>query len=112
MIVCPACRAKLRVTTMSRLAAALTALGILLAVVLLPSLAGFQLRGWQSVLLLVTCIPLYLLAWPRIVRLKPWTPFKYWLPKSRVLGYAVYLLIPVSAIILLFYFAVRFQWGM
>jgi hypothetical protein len=44
--------------------------------------------------------------WPIAVRLKPWSEFHYWLPKSRLVGYSVYLLLPVALLALLLYAAI------
>ncbi len=84
---------------------------LFLLLVLLPR-AGIQLHGWQVLLLAFGTLAAYYFAiWPVAVRLKPWTPFQYWLPKSRLVGYSVYLLAPVALMVLLFYLAVRFGVG-
>jgi hypothetical protein len=50
----------------------------------------------------------YALVWPHVIRLEEWRPhFKYWLPKSRVVGYSVYLLLPIAVMALLFYLGIR-----
>jgi hypothetical protein len=111
-IVCPSCRAALRVTAMSRVASAFVCLGILGGLVALALKIGVSFQGWRVVPLLVAWVAPYLIAWIYIVRLKPWTPFQYWLPKSRVIGYTVYLGVPVAAIFLVLTLAVHFKWGM
>lgn len=60
----------------------------------------------------MTWLGLYSIAWIYIVRLKPWCPWQYWLPGSRLVGYSVYLGIPVAVIVALIALAVHFQWGM
>ena len=97
---------------MTRLASAVVCLGILAGLVVLAVETGVPLRGWRIVPLLVVWVGLYSIAWTHIVRLKPWTPWQYWLPKSRLVGYSVYLGIPVAAIAFIISLAVHFNWGM
>jgi hypothetical protein len=111
-IVCPSCRAALRVTAMSRVASAFVCLGILAVLVALALKIGVSFQGWRVVPLLVAWVANYSIAWIFIVRLKPWTPFRYWLPKSRVIGYTVYFGMPVAAIVFVLTLAVHFKWGM
>lgn len=111
-IVCPSCHAALRVTAMSRLISAIVCLSILAGLVVLALTAGASFQGWRVAPLAVAGVAVYSIAWTYIVRLKPWTPFQYWLPKSRVVGYAVYLGIPVAAIVFVLTLAVHFRWGM
>ena len=111
-IICPSCQATLRVTTISRVIGAFAFLGILVSSLALFSYLGIESRGWLLILLLVTAPVLYMSAWTHIVRLKAWTPWQYWLPESRLVGYTVCLLIPVAVIVLLFYLGVHFGWGM
>lgn len=68
-----------------------------LAVIGAGALAGFVLGGLLSSRL------------PALVRQE--NPFQYWLPKSRVAGYAVYLLLPVSILALLLFLAIKFEVG-
>jgi CXXC-20-CXXC protein len=111
-IKCPSCGMTSRVTAKSRLVSAGVLLALLAFLVLL-SQTGIHLHEWQVLLLAFGTIAVYYFAlWPRAVRLKPWTPFQYWLPKSRLVGYSVYLVAPVTLIVLLFYLAVRFGAGM
>lgn len=111
-IICPSCRAVLRVTAISRLVSAFACIGILVGLVVLPVDMGVSLDGWRLLLFTVAGIALYSIAWIHIVRLKPWTPWQYWLPKSRVVGYAVYLGIPVAVMVFVISLAVHFKWGM
>ena len=75
--------------------------------------AGIHLQQWKLVLVVMGGIAFYYYAiWPLVVRLKPWTEFQYWLPKSRLVGYSVYLLLPVATIALLIYLAAKFELGM
>jgi hypothetical protein len=74
---------------------------------------GVRLTYWQMVLAAMGGMALYYFAiWPLVARLKPWTEFQFWLPESRLVGYYVYLLLPVSVIALLFYLAMQFGLGM
>jgi hypothetical protein len=96
-ITCPSCGEALRVTAKSRLFAVCAVSGSLLGSIFLLGTLPVDLPKWQTIFLAL-CIALayYLAIWPVIVRLKPWTPFQYWLPKRRVVGYSVYLLFPVA----------------
>ena len=107
-ITCPSCGEVLRVTAKSRLLAAAAIVSILpllaVVVVLFPS----PLHEWQLVLLVLPLMAGYYFGfWPLVVRLKPWSEFQYWLPKSRLVGYSVYLLFPVSLMVLFLYVAIR-----
>jgi hypothetical protein len=109
-ITCPTCGEVLRVTAKSRLLAAAAIVSILpllaVAVAIFPS----PLHEWQLVLLVLSLLAGYYFGlWPLAVRLKPWSEFQYWLPKSRPVGYSVYLLFPVSLIVLFLYLGIR--WG-
>ena len=112
-IVCPSCHAELRVTAMSRLTGALAFLATMAAVVLFALAADIKSQSWEFVVAILLGFVLYSIVWTLIVRLKPWTPqFQYWLPKSRVVGYSVYLLMPVVMIGVLLYLAWHFRLGM
>jgi len=55
--------------------------------------------------------------WPWIVKLQSWqhhldSGSKPWLPKSRMVGYLVYLLLPIAVMVALFAFAVHEGWEM
>jgi hypothetical protein len=111
-ITCPSCRADLRIKAKSRLAGA-GAIFLLLGLVVLLARSVGNLQSWQIMLIWISAMAIYyFVVWPRIVRFKPWTPFQYWLPKSRIVGYSVYLLLPVALLVLLFYLGVHFEWGM
>jgi len=85
-------------------------MGIVAVILTLVPVTG--VHGWHFVPLLIVGFMLYSIAWPSIVRLKPWTPWRYWLPKSRLLGYTVYLVIPVATMIFVIFLAAHFKWGM
>ena len=79
---------------------------------LLLGLLPIQLHKWQVILVALGVVTAYyFMVWPTIVRLKPWTPFQYWLPKSRLIGYFVYLVIPVALMASLLFLAVKFGAG-
>jgi hypothetical protein len=83
------------------------------AIALLALATEARWKTWELVLAVLAGFLLYSIVWIFIVQLKPWTPrFEYWLPKSRVVGYSVYLLIPVAVIASLLYLAWHFRWGM
>ena len=110
---CPSCGIALRVTTRSRFLGAGVLLGSLIGTSLLLTRSPIHLRGWQVMLVVFGVIAAYYFAfWPIAVRLKPWTPFQYWLPKSRLVGYSVYLLLPVALLVSLLYLAIKFEVGM
>ena len=88
-------------------------LGSYLVSLLAVAYSPVALQEWQlhlgSFVILGFC---YLGIWPLVVRFKPWTPFQYWLPKSRLLGYAIYLLFPVALILFTMYAAAKLGVGM
>ena len=111
-IVCPSCSTRLRVTTLSRIAAALLFVLPLFALVALSAQRA-DLTHSQVALVVASWFALYyLVLWPITVRLKKWTPYQYWLPKSRLVGYTVYLLTPIAVMVLLLYLAAYFKLGM
>jgi CXXC-20-CXXC protein len=112
-ITCPSCGAALRVTANSRLVAVTLILIFGIAPVFLLAWAGLDLSKWQIILFVLALLAIYNLAiWPHVVRLKPWTEWQYWLPKSRLVGYTVYLLLPIATIAFLIFLAARFGLGM
>jgi hypothetical protein len=112
-ITCPSCGTALRVTAKSRLIGAAAVVGALIGSMLLLARSPIPLRDWQVILVAFGVIAAYYFAiWPVAVRLKPWAPFQYWLPKNRFSGYFAYLLLPVALMALLFYLAVKFKVGM
>ena len=62
--------------------------------------------------LLISLSASYFLVWPYIIRVKPWCDFKYYLPENRLVGYSIYLFIPVTFIVGLFVLGIKFGWGM
>ncbi len=111
-ITCPSCGSALRVTAKARLIGAGAVVGALIGSIFLLARSPIPLREWQVILVAFGVIAGYYFAvWPVVVRLKPWTPFQYWLPKSRIVGYFVYLFVPVALIALLFYLAAKFKAG-
>ena len=109
---CPTCGAALRITATSRIvAASLVVVFPVLMILIAGSLTA--LVEWQLLGLMVVALAGYYFAiWPVVVRLKPWTPFQYWLPNSRLVGYSVYLFFPIAIIALLLYAAFKFELGM
>jgi len=113
-IVCKNCRKKLKATWGSILLFIGLFLAVAFALVLLVERAIQESRispKFETPLLLLAAILGYFLCyrliWPRIIRLDEWAPRKYWLPNSRIVGYSVYLLLPIAVIVLLFYLGVR-----
>ncbi len=49
---------------------------------------------------------------PLFVKATKFKPMQYWLPQSRIVGYLVYLVLPVSMIALVIYLLVHFNVGM
>ncbi len=112
-ITCPSCGVASRVTAKSRLLAVTLMLSLAVVPILLLAQAGVHLLKFQVVFVVIGVLSFYYLAiWPLVVRLKPWTAFQYWLPKSRLVGYSVYLLLPVATIALLIFLAAKFGLGM
>ncbi len=111
-ISCPSCGMALRVTAKSRLVGAAAIVASLIGTIFLLARSPIQLREWQVILVALGVIATYFLAfWPLAVRFKPWTPFQYWLPRSRLVGYFVYLLLPVALMASLLYLAAKFKVG-
>lgn len=105
---CPSCGVSLRITAKSRFLAAGAIVGSLIACTLLLGLLPVHLHRWQVILVASGVVAVhYFMVWPAIVRLKPWTPFQYWLPKSRLVGYFVYLAVPVALMASLLFLAVK-----
>ncbi len=78
----------------------------------LLGLLPFNLYKWQVILVALGVVTAYyFMIWPTIVQLKPWTPFQYWLPKSRLVGYFVYLVIPVALMASLLFLMLKFWTG-
>ena len=97
---------------MSRVVGALVIFGLLFGPIALAIQTGISLDGWRIAALSIASLGLYFIAWIKIVRLKPWTPWQYWLPNSRIVGYSVYLGLPLVAIVLVLFLATHFKWGM
>ena len=70
----------------------------------------YELAEWHiAALVLSIFATYYFVAWPLVVRFKPWSPFQYWLPKSRIVGYFVYLFVPLAIMASLLFLAVKFK---
>ncbi len=57
-------------------------------------------------------LAVWLLTFPVIVKAKKYHQRQYWLPKNRLFGYFVYLVVPVCVIVLALTVAVHFKVGM
>lgn len=103
-ISCPKCQVKLGASNWSRslfilgLSVSLIVGQILLTPVVNNFVEALDISSYSvSILVMAT---FYIAIWPSIIRLQEWKPYKKpWLPKSRVVGYTVYLVIPASLII-------------
>jgi len=110
---CPVCDEAFRITWGSR-----AEFFCWLTIFLVGAIYGstyFDSKNSGIWLLVIPAFPLglsYFVVWPMIVRLEPWAPFEIWLPKSRLVGYSVYLLLPASVILGLLFLAVKMEWGM
>ena len=83
---------------------------MLALLIVLTRLLPHPLQKWQLMLVTLGYMTSYYFGfWPLALRLKPWSEFQYWLPESRLVGYSVYLLLPVALMALLLYAAIR--WG-
>ena len=60
----------------------------------------------------VVAFIIWLITFPLIVKAKKYRVRQYWLPKSRALGYLVYLVVPVGVIVMVLATAIHFQVGM
>jgi hypothetical protein len=109
-ITCPSCGAALRVTAKSRLFAPGLIIGSYIVLVVTLWRSTYKFAGWQiATLALAILATYYFVAWPLVVRFKPWSPFQYWLPKSRLVGYFVYLLVPLGIMASLIFLAAKFK---
>jgi hypothetical protein len=107
-VTCPSCGAALRVTARSRLFAAGLIIGSYIILVTLLWRSTYQLAAWQIVGLVLSILAMYyFVAWPFVVRFKPWSPFQYWLPKSRFVGYLIYLFVPLVIMASLLFLAIK-----
>lgn len=112
-IECAGCKGELAATESARIIFVLTLIPSLICSIfilakLLPNISYITVTAT-----LLTIIALFYFAiWPTIITLKEWEPFKYWVPKNRIVGYSLYLLIPLSIVAGLFSLAVYFEWGM
>jgi hypothetical protein len=107
VICCPDCGAELRLTTRARWAAVL--------LMFVPAGALILWRPGTTIfmgaLALAWAISFFI-AWPRIVSFQKWSPFKVWLPKGRIVGYTVYLLLPLVIMFGLLWLGAMNGWGM
>ncbi len=112
-IQCPSCGDVSRITTKSRMAAAFLVLAFTIAPPAVMLWLQANASGWLFVISGFAGLAFYYFAiWPFIVRLKPWSEWQYWLPKSRLVAYSVYLLLPVGTLVLMVYLAAKFELGM
>jgi CXXC-20-CXXC protein len=110
-IKCPSCKHNLQVTVVSKLAFALASLVLPFAGIVLVLHESPSIVVADSIGISIAALSIFVIA-PTIVQFKLWAPYRYWLPKSRVVGYSVYLLLPIALMVLLFAIAVHYQWGM
>ena len=111
-LVCPACKAALKVTIWSRVS------GLLLAVVPVVVVATTlkehtHVATWVVPAAAMLWFALYYFAlWPNVVRLTLWSP--YWLPGTKNSTPWLPLIIAsvLALVALFFYFATKFMWGM
>lgn len=88
-------------------------MGLVIASAMLLAALPMTLQEWQFLVAILSVMAAYYFAvWPLVVRLKPWSDFQYWLPKSRLVGYSVYLLLPLGITALALYIAAKFKVGM
>lgn len=107
---CKSCGELLCSTFLSRLILVSLTFGVILKIGFYfddPKLSGFQF----SVMFLSVGSLFYFGIWQFIVRLKKWRPPEEYLPKSRLVGYSLYLILPITLMITLLYLAIRFEWG-
>lgn len=112
-ITCPNCGKRLRITRGSRLLFVFLLLSsvIATAVVCAKYTMGLAEPFFLAITASVAAL-IYLVVWPCVIRVEKWASFRYWLPKSRLVGYTVYLLLPILFLVGLFSIAVTIKWGM
>jgi len=109
-VTCQSCGEYLCATLLSRIAFVILAIGVILKVSFYfenPKLTGLQF----SAMFLTVGTFFYFGVWPFMVRLKKWVPLEKYLPKSRVVGYGVYLVLPIIFIIAAFVLAAKYELG-
>ena len=103
-VTCPSCGESFRVTTASRLLGGGVLMGLFFALAAIFWRSAHLPSQWHILALAASTVAsYYFFAWPLLVRFKPWTPFRYWLPKSRLVGYSVYLFLPLVIMALVIY---------
>lgn len=97
-MICPKCGSVVCSTSLSR--------SLFILFILVPILAYGFIHGPSDlpkhiVIGLITLHLLidYLVFWPLTMQVKKWKPLKSYLPKSRIVGYTLYLFIPIILIV-------------
>ena len=107
-ITCPACGSASRITSKSRIGGVILTAIFAGAPYFIIHWIGVDLNPWQMGLSsIVGGFFFIIVIWPSVVQLEPWSEWSNLLPRSRLVGYSLYLLLPVAVIILCFYLAVR-----
>lgn len=106
---CPCCKEKLGSTVFSKFMCGFILVfsligGMLGLAVLFPDLSKIGI----TVYALTTMVLNYRVIWPSIIRLKKWETIEDLLPRSRLIRYTLFLILPILFIMLLFTLAIYF----
>ena len=71
------------------------------------NLSSFQLTA----MVFVGALVYWFVIWPLFLKVKKWQPPYYYLPKSRIVGYFLYLVIPVLFLFGLLFLAAKYEVG-
>jgi len=109
---CPRCKAKIGSTVFSKFICGVILISSLIGGMI--GLANFfpNLSKPEIAIFTLTVMALnFRIFWPATIRLKNWETMEDILPKSRAIGYLLFLIWPVATIIGLFVVAITFKWG-
>ena len=107
---CPKCKFNFRITRASRY----YFICLLLICIFPPALLNSHLSLGFSInkifgFVILAIVFCYLVLWPKIIEVEKWAPYKCWLPNSRIVGYSVYLILPILFVLGLFYISVNLR---
>jgi hypothetical protein len=90
------------------------ALAFFTVIILVGSIvyAASMLIEMNKLIAVGVALVMWPLAFPVIIKTRKYEQRQYWLPKSRALGYLIYLVVPVSIVVLTLTAAIYFEVGM
>lgn len=107
---CPKCQEQLGSTEVSRALCVLSLIATLLACMIALGGSAENISMPMVSFIVVICYSInnYFL-WPKLIRIKKWQTLSDSLPKSRLVGYLIFFVLPVCFIIGLLYLGVYFE---